>query len=72
METIVVVCAVVATATFVVKTIVSWIKSGKYEKEAALRRKENETRRATFAEARLNRLEEKLKEKENVNEDIDW
>lgn len=68
METIVVVCAVVATVTFVVKTIVSWIKSGKYEKEAALRRKENETRRATFAEARLNRLEEK----ENVNEDIDW
>jgi len=67
-ETIVVVCAVVATVTFVVKTIVSWIKSGKYEKEAALRRKENETRRATFAEARLNRLEEK----ENVNEDIDW
>ena len=53
---------VVACATFVVKTIIGWIRSAKYEAENKVREAERKARMEAFDKSRLEQLE-KFQEK---------
>ncbi len=64
MESIVVICAVIATVTFVVKTVVGWIKSAQYEKRRSIERASWEAEKAARHETRM---EERLKRLEMYN-----
>ena len=53
---------IVASAMFVIKTIVAWIRSVQYDNERKVRETEHRVRRETYDKARLEQFE-KFQEK---------
>ena len=66
-EEVVYFCVVVASATFVIKTIVGWIHSARYEKDRSCRKAEQIGRREAYLESRIENLEKEVKNTKDID-----